>query len=542
MIVDSRTIPSGTVIRADLCIMGGGAAGIAIAREFVNHPWRVLLLESGGTRLRHENQSLNRGNVTGHRYPSLEACRRRVLGGSTTIWGGWCRPLDEIDFEERDWLPNSGWPFNRNHLKAQYARACAVCKAGAHGVDRESAGLQHSGQLLNPAQNNFEDILFHVAGTRFGETYWGELERARNLDLMLHASGTEILMDRNCQEAHSLRVATLAGNRFTVSARNFVLAAGGIENPRILLASRHMRPSGVGNENDVVGRFFADHLHLKLRSVVLNGRPVPDFYLTRKIGDAVFRGGMSLTEEARRRDKMLGFAVTIHNADDPHDVVYPPFSNAGYGSLHVLAKSLMRRELPDRFGYHLKTVIRHLDNAAALSFRKLIKPRWRALLIGCRAEQSPNPDSRIVLEHEKDVFGMNKVRLDWRLTKQDEESLSRAQQILDNDWDFPGKDPHTTGAADEHATDITAAAHHMGTTRMHRDPKRGVVDEQCRVHGTRNLYIAGSSVFPTTGWAPPTLTVVALALRLADHLKQSQSSTQSGMTESDMLLSSHSSG
>jgi len=183
----------------------------------------------------------------------------------------------------------------------------------------------------------------------------------------------------------------------------------------------------------------------------------------------------------------------------------------------------MRGELPDRFGYHLKTVIRHLDNAAALSFRKLIKPRWRALLIGCRAEQSPNPDSRIVLEHEKDVFGVNKVRLDWRLTKQDEESLSRAQQILDDDWNFPGRESHKVGAANEHATDITAAAHHMGATRMHRDPKLGVVDEQCRVHGTRNLYVAGSSVFPTTGWAPPTLTVVALALRLADHLKQSQS-------------------
>jgi choline dehydrogenase-like flavoprotein len=522
MIVDSRTIAPGTVLRADLCIVGAGAAGIAIAREFVNHPWRVFLLESGGTRFRYETQSLNKGDVTGHRYPSLEACRRRVLGGSTTIWGGWCRPLDEIDFEERAWLPYSGWPFTRNHLKAQYARACAVCKAGKNHADRESAKLPNSGQLLNPVQNNFEDILFHVAGTRFGETYWAELEGARNLDLMLHANGLEILMDRSCREALSVRVATLAGNHFSVSARNFVLAAGGIENPRILLTSREMRPSGVGNENDLVGRFFADHMHLKLRSVVLNGRQVPNFYQLRKIGEEVFRGGMSLTEETRRRDKLLGFAITIHNADDPHDVVYPPFSNAGYASLRALAKALMRGELPDRFGFHVSTMIRHLDNAAALSFRKLIKPRWRALVIGCRAEQSPNPDSRIVLQHEKDAFGVNKVRLDWRLTAQDEESLRRARQILDNEWNFPGKDTRKAHAAEDLATDITAAAHHMGTTRMHRDPKLGVVDENCRVHGIHNLYIAGSSVFPTTGWAPPTLTVVALALRLADSLKQSQ--------------------
>jgi choline dehydrogenase-like flavoprotein len=522
MIIDSRTIARGTVLRADLCIVGAGAAGIAIAREFVNHPWRVILLESGGTRVRAETQSLNRGDVTGYPYPSLEVCRRRILGGSTTIWGGWCRPLDCIDFEERAWLPYSGWPFSRNHLQSQYARACAVCEPGRNGTDRESPTLQTSRQLLNPIQNNFEDILFHVAGTRFGETYWAELEGARNLSLMLHASALEVLTDRNCKEVVSVRVATLAGNHFSVSARNCILAAGGIENPRILLASRQMRSSGIGNENDVVGRYFADHLHLKLRSVVLNGRQVPDCYQLHKIGEQVFRGGMALTEEVRRRDKLLGFAITIHNADDPFDVVYPPFTNTGYASLHTLAKSLLRGELPDQFAHHFSTMIRHLDNAVALSFRKVVKPRWRALVIGCRAEQSPNPNSRIVLDHEKDAFGVNKVRVDWRLTQQDEESLRRARQILDNEWNFPGKDTHKGRAADEHATEITAAAHHMGTTRMHRDPKLGVVDETCRVHGIRNLYIAGSSVFPTTGWAPPTLTVIALALRLADSLKQSQ--------------------
>jgi choline dehydrogenase-like flavoprotein len=252
---------------------------------------------------------------------------------------------------------------------------------------------------------------------------------------------------------------------------------------------------------------------------VLNGRPAPQFYRFRRNGVAGLRGGMALTEEVRHRDRLLGFAVTIHNADDPHDVVYPSEKNLGYTSLKALAKPLLAGEMPDRFGFHLKRAMRHLDNAANVSYRKFVKPRWRAMVVGCRAEQAPNPESRVVLERERDALGMNKVRLDWRLTEQDLDSVRRARQILDREWIFAG------AITDENQTEcplnITAAAHHMGTTRMHRDRKAGVVDETCRVHGVNNLYVAGSSVFPTAGWAPPTLTIVALALRLADSLKRS---------------------
>jgi choline dehydrogenase-like flavoprotein len=522
MLVDSRTIAPGTVLKADLCIVGAGPAGISIAREFAGHPARVVLLESGDTTVSRETQSLCRGTLTGHPYPPLHLCRRRILGGSTSYWGGWARPLDDVDFEERLWLPYSGWPFSRDQLKTQYARAQTIWRLGACGYDLEPAGSKCSGQLLaNSPESSFENVLFHVNGTRFGEAYRAELQRARNLDLLLHANVLEVEMDRHNRAALSVRVATFARNQFYVSARNFVLAAGGIENPRILLASRGSRLSGVGNDNDLVGRFFADHLHLKLRTVRLNGRQVPDFYHLRKTGGAAVRGGMALTQDVRRRDKLLGFAITIHNPDNPHDVVYPAYSNLGYSSLRALAKPLIKGELPDLLGYHFRTVLRHPVNAATLSVRKLIGAPWRARMVGCRAEQVPNPDSRVLLDFEKDALGLNKVRLDWRLTKQDLNSLRRSKQILDNEWNFPEKDVNPAEAEGVEVSDITGASHHMGTTRMHRDPKLGVVDETCRVHGTRNLYIAGSSVFPTTGWAPPTLTIIALALRLADYLKQS---------------------
>jgi choline dehydrogenase-like flavoprotein len=519
MIVDSRKIPTGTNIQADLCIIGAGAAGITIAREFLNHPSRVVLLESGGLGFREQTQSLYQGSVAGHPYPPLHTCRRRTLGGTTSIWGGWCRPLDEIDFSKRDWVPFSGWPFTKDHLKAEYARARAICKLGQDGSDGEVPGSGSDGHLPSQVGRSFEDILFEVAPTRFGETYRADIDSAPNLDLMLYSNALEIQTDGNQRQARLVRVATLAGNHYLVSAREFVLAAGGIENPRILLASRGSRSTGVGNDHDLVGRFFADHLHFGLPAILLDNRPVPEFYHLRKTGAAASRGGIALTDNVRRHQQLLGFAVTMHNGDDPHDLVYPTDKNAGYSSLQALVKPLMSGNLPDRPGYHFRTILRDLGNAASLSFRRLIKPRWRTLMLGCRAEQAPNPESRVSLDHERDILGMNKVSLDWRLTEQDLDSLRKAQQILNNALDLPAG--HLEESISALTANVTGASHHIGTTRMHRDPKFGVVDEMCRVHGVSNLYIAGSSVFPTSGFAPPTLTIVALAIRLADCLKRS---------------------
>jgi choline dehydrogenase-like flavoprotein len=521
MIVDSRQVAPGSNVEADLCIVGAGPAGIAVAREFVNHPARLVLLESGSTAVREENQNLCRGSTSGNSYPALHLCRRRVLGGSTSYWGGWSRSLDDIDFEERSWVPYSGWPFTRGQLSAEYARAHAIWKLGEYDYDYRPSGTEGSETFLKATQNSFEGILFKVNSTRFGEAYREELEKAPNLRLMLHANVLEIEMDRDQKAALSVKVATLAGNRFIVSARNFVLAAGGLENPRILLASRGSRESGVGNENDLVGRFFADHLHVMLPRIPLNGRQLPNFFHSRPTHEGAVRGGMAMTEDTRRREKLLGIAITIHNPDNPHDVVHPTYSNLGYSSLQALIRPLANGEVPDILGYHFRLVLQDPLNVFALSFRRLVKTPWRSFAIGVRAEQVPNPNSRVLLDRERDVFDMNKVRLNWQLTEQDLDSLRQGQRMLESELNFLRSGADDVQRSNEPAPEIVGASHHMGTTRMHRDPKLGVVDESCRVHGTRNLYVTGSSVFPTSGWAPPSLTIIALAVRLADCLKRS---------------------
>src|SRR5262245_11120811 len=265
MIVDSRQIASGTTVEADLCIVGGGPTGITIAHEFLNQSVRVVLLESGGKAVGEENQALCRGNTTGHYYPPMHVCRRRVLGGSSSYWGGWARPFDELDFEERDWVPYSGWPFTRDDLKTQYERANEIWKLGDYEYEIEAHNGEARG-LLNTNQTGFAATLFRINGIRFGKAYQTELESSDNVDLLLHANVLEIEMDENHTGAPSVQVGTLAGSRFAVTARNFVLAAGGLENPRILLASRRARASGIGNEHDLVGRFFADHLHVQFEN------------------------------------------------------------------------------------------------------------------------------------------------------------------------------------------------------------------------------------------------------------------------------------
>jgi choline dehydrogenase-like flavoprotein len=223
----------------------------------------------------------------------------------------------------------------------------------------------------------------------------------------------------------------------------------------------------------------------------------------------------------RRRERLLGCALTLHNADDPHDVWAPATQPDGYQSFRVLLKSAWRRERPARLWHHIRTAAAGIDDVARLSYRRVVKPAARTLIVGCRAEQAPNPESRVTLDERRDRLGMPRVRLHWQLAHQDMESFTRAQKIWAGELDRNQVDvvPFCVSGDDRWADRVAAGAHHTGTTRMHRDPQKGVVDEHCRVHGTSNLYAAGSSVFPTAGWAPPTLTIVALALRLADHCR-----------------------
>jgi choline dehydrogenase-like flavoprotein len=518
MLLDARALDPQVDVDADICIVGAGAAGITLTLELIDQPLRVVVLEGGGLQADEWSQQLYQGASTGQPYYALDECRVRYLGGSTNTRGGWCRPLDATDFAARDWLPHSGWPITRDTLMPYYERAHAACKLGP--CDYDASRWNAPGASLVPMQaREVADTMVHVGPTRFGQEYRPALERAANVRLLLHASALEILMDPSHRTAVRLVAGTSVSERFTVRAGAFVLAAGGIENARLLLASRRRRWSGIGNERDLVGRFFAEHLHVPVAQLVPR-HGMHGFYAVHRAGTGTIRGAVSVTDSARQRRHLLGWALTFHNADDPHDVLSPTRLEPAYESLAVLARALRGRERPRRLLHHLGTVAAGADSAAALAYKKLRRPPARQFIVGCRAEQSPNPDSRVMLDDSVDAFGMPRARLHWQLTARDWESFDRAQSLWRRELTTAGAEFSPVGLADEPWTSkMTPGAHHMGTTRMDPDPSRGVVNEDCRVHGTTNVFVSGSSVFPTAGWAPPTLTIVALALRLADHLK-----------------------
>jgi choline dehydrogenase-like flavoprotein len=518
VITHSDAVPRGECLRTEVCIVGAGAAGITLARALSRHRVDVTLLESGTLQPIERSQGLYEGATTGRYCYPLDACRLRQFGGTTNAWGGWCRPLDAIDFERRDWVPHSGWPFEKQQLDRYYAQAHEVCGLGASDYETAAKPVGAAG-LLGPDNAAFQDMLFRINPIRFGQIYKPLFDRSERVRLLLNASAVEIVMDSANAHATQVRCATLGGNEFAIHSKWVVLAGGGIENARLLLASRGSRSTGVGNQHDLVGRFFSDHAHVPIGLVGTRGVKRDAFYAPHRRADCVVRGGLGLTEQYARSARRLGFAVSLHNADDPHDVLSPQTSPS-YNSMRYLLKSLSSGRRPARPFHHLRTVADGFGEAASLAYRRVVPASKRRLMVGARAEQVPNPMNRITLEDRRDALGMPTVRLTWNLAPEDLENIRVCRARLLDELVSAGAQVSTGTTQDERWPElIRAAAHHSGTTRMHRDPARGVVDEHCRVHGVRNVFVAGSSVFPTAGSAPPTLTIVALALKLSDHLR-----------------------
>jgi choline dehydrogenase-like flavoprotein len=441
------------------------------------------------------------------------------------MWGGWCRPLERIDFEQRDWVPYSGWPFGKDHLDPYYERAQEVCGLGPYHYDLEDWRSGAQSHRIGNGDERLVDTVIQINNRRFGTKFFSVICDAANIKLLLHANAIDIETALSGREVTNLHVATLEGNHFKVAARIYILATGGIENARLLLASRRNHRNGVGNNNDLVGRFFNEHLHAVAAKIEPNEVFAQNhFYRNHKVDGVLLFGTLTLNERTLRQERLLNFSATFHNPDDPYDIFINKQTTPAFRSLARLARSIQLRKWPDMFGRNSATLFSSPANTVNLVYSRYVKPRRRQLVVCCRTEQVPNPVSRVVLGNELDALGVPKVKLDWRISDVDIASIQTGARILTEALQKAGIGriyPLIDGSSNsDWVSKISDGPHQMGTTRMHCDPKLGVVDENCRIHGISNLYVAGTSVFPTVGWANPTLTVVALALRLADHLKQ----------------------
>jgi len=503
MLTDANDIRAGACLEADLCVVGAGPAGLTLARKFVGDASRVICLDSGGLAAEAAAQALNEGEVDGDPYAGLVQTRHRQVGGTTAVWntplpsgpGAKYVPLDPIDFESN--ANRLGWPFDRAALDPYYEAAQTFCGLGRFAYDADS---WIDSDVFVPADPRVQCAIYQFGPSQvFERDVVDAIASCENVRLLYHATGCALTMAGFDRRATTLEVASLSGTRFRVQARFFVLAGGAIENARLLLVSRQPGHAAPGDAQGWVGRCFMEHP--RDRSTVL----VPDdpsfyaharFYdLHRAASGALIGGRLALSEEAIAAHGMINASLSLLPL--PRPLPSDPWRRAG---------QLLRRWLGRRVqgGYGWSEV----DDPAR---------HYRGFQLLINAEQRPHPENAVRLGTTTDRFGIPRAKLQWRWRFEDQRELDRAKATF--------VDALATAGAGQLLNDpgfVTDpnAHHHAGTTRMHNNARYGVVDADLRVHGTDNLYVAGASVFPSAGFANPTLTIVALALRLASHLRQ----------------------
>jgi choline dehydrogenase-like flavoprotein len=524
VLIDARSVAADEVVRGDVCIIGAGPAGIAMALAMRKQPFRVVVLESGALSPHPATQALYRGRNLGRDYFRLDGCRVRTFGGSTQRWGGWCRSLDPEDFEARPWVAESGWPFPREEVARYFPAVRQLLELVVTNGDPDGRPpIPGYPRLALPPE--LRTVMYEFSPpTRFGPKYRADLEGADNVAVYLSANVVALEGAEHGGPMTAAVVRTLAGRQWRVHARFFVLAAGGIENPRLLLASRDARPNGLGNENDLVGRFFMEHLHVPLGCFV-PVRPNTNLSLYVQGWRSVRRpvGALTVAPAARRAHQMYGFSAML----------FPPTPKA----VATVLRGQARRRHPLGFhgasiawsggalGLGLRVLDRLIYEGHALAARTAPVPRpgvRQVYEIMGNGEQTPLRESRVMIGRARDRLGVPIADLDWRVSPGDLANMTASLELI-------GRGLLASGAGSVYLPDdpdatwadrITGTWHHMGTTRMHAEPAHGVVDAQCRVHSVPNLYVTGSSVFPTGGYANPMVTTIALALRLAEHLTQ----------------------
>ena len=503
MLIDTRELTTSRQLHYDVCIVGAGAAGITLARALKSERASICLLESGGFESDRDTQSLYNGRTagTGLSAPGyLSLSRLRYFGGTTNHWAGMCRPLDAMDFAVRPWVPNSGWPIRRDDLAEYYRRAAELVQFqpfDEHWGDLTS----HAESLIPPDGALIGRIFRYSPPTRFGKTYRQELIESDTIDVLLHANVMRLDVNEAGTAVERVRVATLNKRRLSVTAKVFVLATGGVENARLLLVSNDVHKSGIGNGSDRVGRFFMEHPERTMAHVVITSRAVAEDvrFLRRR------RAMLCLSEQTQRAHQLLNANIEF----GPETQL--PESEAG------------------GFPLALRPAIQRIDRIGLeepVGAEPAGPPAYTRLRV--RAESSPNFESRVALEdRDTDALGMRRVRLEFRMGTLESRTFVRTMEIVARELGAR-QGGRMMLTVDEGAVDVPvggalwrgtgAGQHHMGTTRMSDRPTEGVVDRHCQVHGVSNLYVAGSSVFPTGGMANPTFTIVALALRMAEHI------------------------
>lgn len=519
MIIDLNTGDIAPELTTDVCVVGSGAAGLAIARELAGSGIDVAILESGGEELEPETQALYNAEFIGLPFHGAHEGRFRVLGGATTKWGGQSLPLRRLDFEARSWVNASGWPITYDELAPFYKRANAFLGVDSHDYRDELLHLLRA----TPPSFDLRDIDYHFSKwsptPNLRERYRKLLVGSRTIRVVLHANVTTIQLDAEGAAVDKIIARSIGGRELTIRARYYILCCGGIENARLLLCNRECQPTGIGNARDLVGRFLQDHPAARIGQILSTD---PDqiqrfFNLFHRAGRK-YSVRLSASDDLQRHTQTLSVSAVL---------MFETASDSAFTRLKEAYHQLRRRSFDAALVRSLGSCVLHARELASPLYQYYVKRRTftpsPAIALVINTEQEPRPESRVSLSANRDSLGVPRARIDWRVSDLTYKTMQAFAVRLKNEFERLALgdvvlEPWVTDDSSDWRARISDQNHHIGTTRMHESKHQGVVDSTCRVHEMKNLYLGGSSVFPTGGHSNPTLTLIALCIRLADHL------------------------
>ncbi len=519
MLINFLDAAAATDFHADICVVGSGAAGLTLATHLAGG-LNVLIVETGGRHPSRSGGNWLAGEAGDWAFAGFEAGRNRGFGGATKLWYGQCMRLDPIDFERREWVPYSGWPITADQLAPFYDRAESF--VGLGGAVYDGRLWPRSG-LVDPGFGDDVQAKFtnYMPQPDFTKMLGRRFLRQPGVDILVNAAATCLDMDVNGRQVTGLTIRGQGGKQGRVRARIFVLCGGGIDNPRLLLASNTVLAGGVGNGRGLVGRFFQDHPSATTGHIATDvpGVVQNQFRKLRRRGIKVWPK-LALTAAAQRRGRYLNANALM---------LYDYAAGSALSRAKAVVEAIQTRK-PAALAASGVRLLAHAPELAARAVHSVATgkaPMFKPsrVMLKAHVEQRPDPENRITLSNERDQFGLPLPRLTWRVHAEELRTMRGLTEAVGQafhrlGWGEMTVSPWLDQGEAAARPEMEDTYHHHGTTRMAADAADGVTDPDCLVFGTENLYVAGSSLFPTSGYANPTLTIIALAIRLGDTLRQ----------------------